>query len=235
MSVSTTEDAATAVIDPMFAQMFGATAGHADAITELTEREKTFLRVTAAVCQAGLGHVFDAYVRLGVEHGVSTSEVRALLRFISYDCGYHAAAAGFERLAAFEARHGIVPDAVEPLGEAFVSTGADAVPSALPETARDILRDLDPHYLEFFDLQSRMRSGHGPDTLTERERGLVCLSIDVHYQTLEESFNAHASRAIRGGASQEEVRAALRFIAQFGATRVWRGWKALNAYFAESV
>jgi alkylhydroperoxidase/carboxymuconolactone decarboxylase family protein YurZ len=223
-----------AALDPVFAQMFGATAGHADAIPELTEREKTFLRVTADVCQSGLGRVFDAHVHAGIEHGVSTSDIRALLRFISYECGYHAATAAFEQLAEFEARHGIVPAAVEPLAQGLVATGADAAPSPMPAVARDQLKDLDNHFFEFFDLQSRMRSGHGPNTLTERERGFASLSIDVHYQTLEESFHAHVGRAIHGGASREDVRAALRFIGQFGATRAWRGWKALNAYFASS-
>lgn len=224
-----------AVLDPVFAQMLGATVGHADAATELTEREKTFLRVTADVCQAGLGRVFEAHVRAGLEHGVTTSDVRALLRFISYECGYHAAAAGLEQLAEIEARHGIVPTAVEPLAQELVTTGAGAAPSPLPEAWRRDLNDLDPGFLEFFDLQSRMRSGHGPDTLTERERGFASLSVDVHYQTLEESFRAHVGRAIRGGASHDDVRAALRFNAQFGVTRVWRAWKALNAFFADSI
>lgn len=61
----------------------------------------------------------------------------------------------------------------------------------------------------------------------------MCLSIDVHYQALEETFRTHVGRAIRGGAAREDVRAALRFNAQFGATRAWQAWKALNAYFAE--
>jgi alkylhydroperoxidase/carboxymuconolactone decarboxylase family protein YurZ len=78
-----------------------------------------------------------------------------------------------------------------------------------------------------------MRSGSGPDTLTERERGFASMSIDVNYQTLEETFEAHIGRALRGGASPEDLRAVLRFNAQFGVTRAWRGWKALNAFLAE--
>ncbi|GLY64254.1 carboxymuconolactone decarboxylase [Amycolatopsis taiwanensis] len=222
-----------AEVDPMFAQMVGATAGHARAIAELTEREKTFLCVVADVCQPSLGFAFEAHVRTGLAQGVSTSDVRALLRFISYDCGYHAATAGFERLAEFEARHGIAPAEVEPLAEELVTTGPGAAPSPLPDVVRGQLMELDAHFLEHFDLQSRMRSGHGPDTLSERERGFASLSIDVHYQTLDETFHAHVGRALRGGASREDVRAALRFNAQFGVTRAWHGWKALNAYFAE--
>lgn len=220
-------------IDPVFAQMVGATGGHAWAIPELTDREKTFLCVVADVCQASLGFAFDAHVSIGMAHGVSTSDIRALLRFASYDCGYHAATAGFERLAEFETRHGVTPAEVVPLPDDQLATGPGASPSPLPDAVRARLRELDAHFLDHFDLQSRMRTGHEPGTLTERERGFASLSIDVHYQTLEETFRTHVGRALRGGARREDVRAALRFNAQFGVTRAWHGWKALNAHFAE--
>jgi alkylhydroperoxidase/carboxymuconolactone decarboxylase family protein YurZ len=223
----------TTVVDPVFTQMLEATEAHARAIPELTEREKTFLCVTADVCQQSLGPAFEAHLRTGEAHGVSTGDVRALLRFISYDCGYHAAVAGLDRLDRFEAAHDRARPEVEPLADDLLVTGPGATPSPLPQVFRTQLGELDPHFLDHFELQSRMRSGHGPDTLTERERGFASLSVDVHYQTLEETFQAHVGRALRGGASREDVRAALRFIAQFGVTRAWRGWKALDALFAE--
>jgi alkylhydroperoxidase/carboxymuconolactone decarboxylase family protein YurZ len=241
VSITTTPDAEAAraanlarlsELDPAYAQMFSATVGHARAVPELTEREKTFLSVTADVCHASLGSVFEVHVRTGLADGVSTADIRSLLRFISYDCGYHVAAAGFERLAELEAAHGIAPVAAELLADDLVATGPDAAPSPLPDVVRAQIGQLDPHYLDFFDLQSRMRTGHGPGTLTERERGLASLSIDVHYQTLEETFRTHVWRVLNSGATREDVRAALRFNAQFGATRAWRAWKALNAYFA---
>jgi alkylhydroperoxidase/carboxymuconolactone decarboxylase family protein YurZ len=237
--VSTTTEASrttnlerVAALDPVFAQMVGATARHVRAVPELTDREKTFLCVVADVCQPSLGLAFEAHVRAGAANGVSTADIRALLRFISYDCGYHAATAGFERLVEFEAAAGISRTEVEPLADDLLLTGPDAAPSPLPDAVRAQLEELDPHFAEHFHLQSRMRSGSGPDTLTERERGFASMSIDVHYQTLEETFEAHIGRALRGGATVEDVRAVLRFNAQFGVTRAWRGWKALNAYLA---
>jgi alkylhydroperoxidase/carboxymuconolactone decarboxylase family protein YurZ len=218
-----------AALDPVFAQLVGATAKFARAIPELTDREKTFLCVTADVCQGSLGLAFTSHVRAGLAAGVSTSDIRELLRFVSYDCGYHAATAGIELITEFEAELGIPAPDVEPLADALVSTGPDAAPSPLPDPVRARLSELDPHFTEYFDLQSRMRTGHGPGTLTERERGLVSLSVDVHYQTLADTFRTHVGRALRGGAAPEDVRAALRFLSQFGVTRVWHAWEALNA------
>jgi alkylhydroperoxidase/carboxymuconolactone decarboxylase family protein YurZ len=237
--VSTTTEASratnlerVAALDPVFAQMLGATAGYVRAIPELTEREKTFLCVVADVCQPSLGLAFEAHLRTGLESGVTVADIRALLRFISYDCGYHAAVAGLERLVEFETAAGLPRTEAEPLADDLLLTGPGAPPSPLPEAVRGQLEELDPHFAEYFHLQSRMRSGSGPGTLTERERGFASMSIDVHYQTLEETFEAHIGRALRGGATIEDLRAVLRFNAQFGVTRAWRGWKALNAHLA---
>ena len=210
-------------LDPVFAQMTLASAGHARSIAELTDREKTFLAVVGDICQGSLGLAFEAHVQAGLRAGVTIEDVRALLRFVSYDIGYPAALAGFEALAPFGEEA-----TAAPLDETLVSTGPDAAPSPLPAPVRDRLAGMDPHFAEYFDLQSRMRSGHGPGTLSERERGLVSLSVDVHYGTLGDTFRIHVDRALRGGASPDDVRAALRFIAQFGVTRAWEAWLVVN-------
>jgi len=58
-----------------------------------------------------------------------------------------------------------------------------------------------------------MRAPSGPDTLSIRERAFTSISVDVHYQTLDESFRIHISRALGAGTSHDDVRAVLRFIA----------------------
>jgi alkylhydroperoxidase/carboxymuconolactone decarboxylase family protein YurZ len=164
---------------------------------------------------------------------VSTADIRALLRLVSYDTGYHAALAAFERLAEIEAAAGLPRPDAEPLAADLLETGPGAAPSPLPEPVRASLVELDGHFTEHFLLQSRMRSGYGPGTLSVRERAFATMSVDVHYQTLEESFQIHIGRALGAGASRDDVRAVLRFNAQFGMTRAWRAWKALNAHLAQ--
>lgn len=216
-------------MEKVFGQMASATREHVWAIPELSDREKVFLSVVADVCQGSLGAPFDLHVRSGVERGVSTVDIRALLRLISYDSGYHAALAAFERLASIEAALGMSAPDAEPLPADLVATGPTAAPSPLPAAVRAQLLELDPHFAEHFDLQSRMRS---QGTLSVRERAFATMSIDVHYQTLEETFQIHVNRALGGGASAADVRAVLRFNAMFGVTRAWRAWKALNAHLA---
>lgn len=227
-------DTRIAALDAMFAQMDAATVRHADGTSGLTDREKTFLCLTADVCAQALGLPFERHLRAGLRLGVTTGDVRALLRLISYDSGYHTALAALDRLAELETALGLVrPDVAELPGQ-LLASGPDAPPSPLPESARTTLAQLDPRFLDYFDLQSRMRSPDGPDTLAIRERAFATMSIDIHYQTLGDTFRIHTQRAFGAGATADDVRDVLRFNAQFGATRVWRAWQALHAHAEEA-
>jgi alkylhydroperoxidase/carboxymuconolactone decarboxylase family protein YurZ len=221
-----------ASLDPVFAQMGAASAGHAGSVPELTDREKVFLYLTADVCQQTLGMPFELHVQRALDHGVSTADIRALLRLISYDTGYHAALAAFERLVEIEAAAGIPAPETEPLAENLLATGPDAAESPLPQAVAARLAELDDHFSEYMALQSRMRLPAGPGTLDVRERSFTTMSIDIHYQTLGDTFQIHVTRALRGGATPDDVRAVLRFTAQFGVTRAWHAWQPLNKYIA---
>jgi alkylhydroperoxidase/carboxymuconolactone decarboxylase family protein YurZ len=59
------------------------------------------------------------------------------------------------------------------------------------------------------------------------------MTVDVLYQTLQESFRAHVGRALGAGAKPEEIRAAVRATATFGMTRTWRALNVLDALLAE--
>ncbi|MFE3229954.1 hypothetical protein [Nocardia sp. NPDC059228] len=60
------------------------------------------------------------------------------------------------------------------------------------------------------------------------------MSIDIHYQTLGDSFRIHTQRALGGGATVNDVRDIPRFNAQFGATRACQAWNAFHAHAAEA-
>ncbi|MGW0802318.1 hypothetical protein [Nonomuraea sp. NPDC002799] len=53
------------------------------------------------------------------------------------------------------------------------------------------------------------------------------------FQTLQESFRAHLTRALGAGATPEEARGVVRFSAQFGMTKAWRAMHVLDALLAE--
>src|SRR5881628_3678724 len=128
-----------APLDPMFAQMAVTTARHANAVSGLADREKTLLRLTADVCAQALGLPFELHLRAGLRLGVTTADVRALLRLISYDSGYHTALAAFDRLAELETALGLPRPDIAELPAELLTSGPDAPPSPLPDAARTIL------------------------------------------------------------------------------------------------
>jgi Uncharacterized homolog of gamma-carboxymuconolactone decarboxylase subunit len=109
---------------------------------------------------------------------------------------------------------------------------ADGSGSPIPAPIRGVVRGLDTHFADYMDLQSRMRADM--QLLSVRERAFATMTVDVLYQTLEESFRIHTMRALSAGATPEDVRAVVRFTAQFGMTKAWRGLRALNALLAEN-
>jgi alkylhydroperoxidase/carboxymuconolactone decarboxylase family protein YurZ len=217
-------------LDPAFVQLATASIEHAWALPQLTDREKVFLSVTADVCQSSFGLPFELHVRAALQRGVSTADIRAALRFVSYDTGYPVTLQAIERLAEIEKKAGISRPTAPLLPEDRVQAG---VPGPIPDAVRARLAELDPHFAEYVELQSLMRSGYEPGTLTVRERAFTTMSVDVHYQTLEDTFRIHVDRALSGDATEDDVRAALRFLAQFGATRAWQAWLALNEHLKE--
>jgi alkylhydroperoxidase/carboxymuconolactone decarboxylase family protein YurZ len=213
-------------LDPVFAEMNAATDRQAWSAPELTTREKVLLCLVADVCQQTLGLPFELHVTMGLEHGLSADDLRELLRFISYDSGYPAALAALDRLTDIEREQGLPG----PTGHTH-HVNADGSGSPIPAPVRGALRGLDSPFADYVDLQSRMRADM--KLLSVRERAFATITVDVLYQTLDESFRVHATRALSAGATPDDLRAVLRFTAQFGMTKAWRGLRALNALLAE--
>ncbi|ETK31435.1 carboxymuconolactone decarboxylase family protein [Microbispora sp. ATCC PTA-5024] len=214
-------------LDPVFAEMNAATDRLLwEEIPELTRREKVLLCLTADVCQQTLGLPFQQHVTMAADCGVSADHLRELLRFVAYDSGYPAALAALARLTDLEREHALPT----PTGQGH-EVNADGTGSPLPESMRQAVAALDAPFGAYMDLQSRMRAGMR--LLSVRERAFITMTVDVLFQTLQESFRAHLTRALGAGATPEEARAVVRFSAQFGMTKAWRAMHVLDALLTE--
>ncbi|MDW6063069.1 carboxymuconolactone decarboxylase family protein [Streptomyces sp. FXJ1.4098] len=213
-------------LDPVFAEMATVSFQLTGPGTQLTPRERTLLNLVADVCEQVLGMPFELHVRAALDNGLDADDLRELFRFISYDSGYPAALAALERLAEVERKHGLPG----PTGKGH-HVNADGTGSPLPAAMRAEVRALDPGFADYMDLQSRMRAGMS--RISVRERAFATMTVDVLYQTLQESFRAHVGRALSAGATPDEVRAAVRATATFGMTRTWRALNVLDALLAD--
>ncbi|MER6370938.1 carboxymuconolactone decarboxylase family protein [Streptomyces mirabilis] len=213
-------------LDPAFAEMAAASFRLAGEGPELTPRERILLSLVADVCEQVLGMPYELHVRAALDQGIDADDLRELLRFISYDSGYPAALAALVRLAEIEREHGLPG----PTGKGH-EVNADGTGSPLPAAMRAQVQTLDPGLADYMDLQSRMRADMS--RISVRERAFATMTVDVLYQTLQESFRAHVGRALGAGATPDEVRAAVRVTAPFGMTRTWRALNVLDALLTE--
>ena len=213
-------------LDPVFAEMAAATFRLNGEDPHLTARERIMISLVADVCEQVLGLPYEMHIQAALNSGMDAGDLRELLRFIAYDSGYPAALAALARLVDIERGHGLPG----PTGKGH-RVNADGTGSPLPAALRAEVEALDPDFADYMDLQSRMRADMS--RISVRERAFASMTVDVVYQTLQESFRAHVGRAMGAGATPAALRAAVRATAPFGMTRTWRAAIVLDAILAE--
>lgn len=220
-------------LDTAFAEMTAATERLTWDQTQLSTREKVLLSILADVCDQALGRPFARHVEAGLSNGLTTSDIRELLRCVAFETGYHKALAAFERLDELEGVLGAAPHGSEAVdgGEAENAAANNSAAAGPPAPVRASWYDVDPVLGDFLVLQSGIIGK--TVRLSLRERAFCAILVDVLCQTLAETFATHVGRALSGGADPEDIRSVIRFSTQFGVTRAWNAFRALDRLSAE--
>ena len=109
---------------------------------------------------------------------------------------------------------------------------ADGAGSPMPAAVRAQVQELGPSFIEYMDLQSRMRADMS--RISVREKAFTSMAVDVVYQTLQESFRATSAARWGAGATHDEVRAAVRATAPSGMARTRRALTYLKSCWLDS-
>jgi len=212
-----------AAMDPDFAQMAIKVGQHAWGLPQLTMREKAFVFVAADLCVPSLGFPLQTHVQMARTQGVSMAALREAVRHLAPYVGYPTAAEAMMALTQIEAAQPSTTDAPAPPGDA-------PAPAALPQSVVAPIRELDEDFGEFFADQFAERWGRSE--LNIRERALATIATDVLQGTLDESLRLHVDLALSHGAGEEQVRAVVLQVAEFGITKALAAYRALNEVFA---
>ena len=150
------------------------------------------------------------------------SDILGVIRFMGPYAGYPAAADALERLAAVAAELGI--DLRNAAAEASVGGS-----STLPEKhlRPDEGFETTDEWMAGFIASRTERSWSVPG-LSTRERAYLALTADVAQQTLGDSFRVHVRLARESGASPEEIRDVVRFLAECGIAKATAALRELN-------
>jgi 4-carboxymuconolactone decarboxylase len=202
-----------AALDPEFGRMAAEVGMHAWSLPQLTMREKAFVLLAADLCTANVGFPLLTHVQMASANGVSVPECVAAVRHLAPYVGYPTAAVALQQLRQLDHVEEPQPQQVD---------GWDLAAETV-----DTLADLDEEFAGFVANQYNQRWGSGE--LSPRERALACIAADVLNQTLDESFSLHIDLASAAGAGDEQVRAVLLLVAEYGIAKSWRAYRALSA------
>ncbi len=202
-----------AAVDPEFGRMAAEVGMHAWSLPQLTMREKAFVFLAADLCTANVGFPLLTHVQMAGANGVSVPECVAAIRHLAPYAGYPTAAVALQQL-----RQLVQSEEARPRPVYGWDLAAETV---------DALAELDQEFAGFVANQHNQRWGGGE--LSPRERALACIAADVLNQTLDESFSLHVDLALAAGAGDEQVRAVLLLVAEYGIAKAWRAYRALQS------
>lgn len=201
-----------AALDPEFGRMAAEVGMHAWSLPQLTMREKAFVFIAADLCTANVGFPLLTHVEMAAANGVSVPECVAAIRHLAPYAGYPTAAVALQQLRELNHSGQQQPQPFD---------GWD-----LAEQTVDALAELDEDFAGFVADQYNQRWCSGD--LSARERALACIAADVVNQTVDESFALHIDLAVAAGAGDEQVRAVLLLVAEYGIAKAWRAYRALT-------
>jgi 4-carboxymuconolactone decarboxylase len=198
-------------LDDEFGPMAAEAGGYAMNVPGLTLREKVFTWITSDVCNGHLGLPYELHLKVAIDAGVSWQELREVLRHLAPYAGYPAVVQAFVRLGEISA------------GTASATATSEDVVGQPPEPAAGV----DSAFEDWLRDQEQSR-WHRP-LLSARERALLCIVVDVFYQTLGEPLRVHLESAKAAGVDEETVRNQVRLMSELGSGKVWQALIALNA------
>jgi 4-carboxymuconolactone decarboxylase len=209
-------------IDPEFQKIALETGGLTYGLPGTTTREKLLLNLANDVCREHFGLAFRLHVQAALSHGVPFSDVLGVVRFIGPYAGYPAAADALERLGAVGAELGV--DVRSAAAESSVDGSSEAPDERLrPDEGFDTTDE----WLAGF-IESRIGRSWTVPGLSAWERAYLALTADVAQQTLGDSFRLHVRLARESGASPEEIRDVVRFLAECGIAKAAAALRELD-------
>jgi 4-carboxymuconolactone decarboxylase len=209
-------------IDPEFEKIALETGGMTYSLSGTTTREKLLLNLANDVCREHFGLAFRLHIQAALSLGVPFVDVLGVVRFMGPYAGYPAAADALEQLGVIGGELGVDVRSVA------AKVGVDGSSGSPEQRLRlDEGFDTTDEWLADFIASRTGRSWAVPG-LSTRERAYLALTADVAQQTLGDSFRLHVRLARESGASPEEIRDVVRFLAECGIVKAAAALRELD-------
>jgi alkylhydroperoxidase/carboxymuconolactone decarboxylase family protein YurZ len=207
-------------LDPVFKQIALETAALTFGLSGTSTREKLLLSLANDICREHFGLAFRLHVQAALAHGVPVADLLGVVRFLGPYAGYPAAADALEGLGAVTAELG-----VNERNPAQPHVGS--APRGQHLEPDDGFETTDAWLAAF--ITSRTGRAWAEPRLSARECAYLALAADVAQQTLGPSFRAHLVRAQASGATPDQLRDVIRFLAECGIAKAAAALRELEA------
>ncbi len=211
-------------LDPEYGQMAVRMGEAVWGIKALSQREKALLCLMMDICDHNLGLAFQMHVEMALANSVPLSAIKEVIFQAALEAGYTNALQALVRF------HEIRAELKDASVDAIVNDGATDFGVDEPGGAR--MEALDPAFAALW--RTRMAEQWSRPHLSHKERAYLSLAADVSNQTLGTPFGYHVRTALQHGAAPEDVRAIVRFIAEFGFSKAWQALEALRPILNET-
>ncbi len=170
------------------------------------------------VCNQTPGLPFQMHVQLMITNGARLRQVKEILLHLAPHAGYPVVLEALLRLKEIQA--------TLQLDEGDVQATEPAEIQAWDEEVGARLMALDTSFGTFVMRETNQVWSRG--LLSAKERVYISLAVDVIYQTLGEPFRFHLQQAFRQGVNSDQIKAVIRFLAEFSMVRAWEAFAALQ-------
>ena len=200
-----------AAVDRGFEAIALETARLTYALSGTSVREKLLQNLADDVCRGQLGLAFRMHLTAAKMHGLETADILALIRFVAPYAGHPAATDALGRLGEVGPELGM-DRTVAPLAAGAAKADDDRPGRVDPAmTSSDV-------WMSTF-LRLRTARAWSEEQLTLREQAIIALTTDISLGVRGEPFRRHVQLLLECGASAEEVRDVVRFVAELGLSR----------------
>jgi alkylhydroperoxidase/carboxymuconolactone decarboxylase family protein YurZ len=206
-------------VDPEFGKM-AVQMGQGFKLPGVSLREKSLLCLANDVCEMNLDLAFQMHVSLALANGVSGQEIREVLYHLAPETGYAKVLQAIVRLNEIE-KSG-EPETAQRKGRAHGSHQSVSIPTEL----RARVKKIEPRFETL--LRQQVEERWNRPGLTPKERAYISLAADVSGQTLGAPFNFHCNAALCYGATPEQLRTLLLFMAEFSFSKTWQALEVFS-------
>lgn len=209
-------------IDQQFGKMAIDIGKNVWSLKNLSMRHKALICIVNDVVCSNMGAPIHAHVSISLENGVSMEEIRQTLLYIAPEVGYPKV---LNALIVFNELFKEIPTTINDCQKENLNKISNCSYTDLSGFKVDCN---DSFIQEIYLKQFKDRNENELPSLSDMDKIIFSIAIDIFQQTLGKSFKRHLEQAKAIGIKYDELKTVIQFTTEFSISKAWCGMDALE-------